>query len=245
MTLAAAVTLLALAAPPAGPVADLAAALARLPATTPVRARVEHRFAFTAGDDKPRPDGVIEALVAAGPDGLQVTWGPGVLKEADQEEQRRAADPEARTPVRDTLADLRPLALARALDATPELLRALQQSELLESRAEAKDGAPATLLTLKVTPVLGTRDRRYVKEVTATLRLWLGADGLPVAAEQLVQAKGRAFIVISFESEQLESFRFTRVGDRLVVVRAETDQRSEGAGDKSHRHSVTTVTLVP
>ena len=249
MNLAAAVALLALAGPPPslppGPLADLSAALARLTATTPVRARVEHRFTLTLGDEKLGPEGLVTAAASAGPEGLQVGWSPTVLAEADREEQRRVADPEAPSPVRDALFDLKPLQLAHTLDAAPELLRSLQQAELLERRDEVRDGAPVTLLVLKVTPVLGTRDRKYVKELTAVARVWLSADGVPVAAEQALKAKGRAFLVITFESEQKELLRFARVGDRLVVLHRETELRSEGAGEKSRRRSVTDLTLLP
>ena len=245
MTLTAALVALALAAPPTGPLADLSTALSRLGATAPVRARVEHRISVTLGDEKPGPEGLVTATASAGPDGLQLGWSPAVLAEADREAQRRVADPETPSPVRDAHFDLKPLDLAHALDAAAELRRSLQQAELVERRAEVRDGVPVTLLVLKVTPTLGSRERRYVKEVAAVIRLWLSADGLPVAAEQEVKASGRAFLVISFESEQKESFRFARVGDRLVVVHREAEQRSAGAGDKSRRHSVTDLALLP
>ena len=244
MTLAA-LTALALAAPPGGALADLSSALVRLAATAPIRARVEHRCSVTLGDERPGAEGLVTAIAAAGPEGLQVGWGPAVLAEAGREEQRRLADPEAPSPVRDALLDLKPLDLSRALDAAPELVRSLQQAELVEQRAEVRDGAPATLLVLKVTPSLGSRERRYVKEASGLVRLWLSAEGVPVAAEQEVKASGRAFLVISFESEQRESLRFARVGDRLVVVHREFEQRSAGAGDRSRRHSVTDLAPQP
>jgi hypothetical protein len=229
----------------AGGIAALSDALAALPGRTPVRARIEHRLATRAGDEGARPEGVARATATAGPDGLQVSWSPDVLAQADREEQRRAADPEALAPTRDALADLRPLAIARALDAGPELLRLLERSELVEERAEAHEGAPARLLVLKVRPALSARERKYLSEVEATARIWVGADGLPVAAEQHVKASGRVLLVVGFESEQRETFRFARAGDRLVVVRHELDQRSEGAGDKGGRRAVTTLAVGP
>jgi hypothetical protein len=164
-----------------------------------------------------------------------------VLAETDREEQRRVEKPESASPVRDALFDLKPLQLAHTLDAAPELLRALQQAELLEQRPEVRDGAPVTLLVLKVTPALGTRERRYVKELSAVARVWLGADGLPVAAEQEIKAKGRAFLVITFESEERETFRFAHVGDRLLVVRHQGERTGSGAGEKSGRKSTTVL----
>jgi hypothetical protein len=245
MTFPALLALAALAGPPPGPLADLTAALGRLGATAPIRARVEHRLTITSGDEPPGPEGLVRATVAAGPEGLQVGWSSATLAEAEQEAQRRSADPEAATPVRDALHDLQPLDLGRALDAARELLRALAKAELLETRPDVKDGAAATLLVLKVTPPLGRRDRKYVKELIGVARVWIGADGVPLAAEQEVTVRGRAFLVISFESRQVERFRFARSGDRLVATHHEVEQRSEGAGEKSSRRSATEVSLQP
>jgi len=98
---------------------------------------------------------------------------------------------------------------------------------------------------LKVTPPLGARERRYVKEISAVARVWLGPDGVPLAAEQEIKAKGRVFLVITFEVEQRERLRFAREGDRLVALHRESEQRSSGAGEKGWRRSVTDVTPLP
>lgn len=233
--------------PPAAaePLRDLAATLARLPASRPVRARVVHRFTSGQGDEPAAPEGIATAVAAAGPDGLQVTWGREVLAEAEREEAALVAHPDGRAPVRDALFDLRVLALGRVLDAAPELARVLQGAELLEQRPDAFEGAPARLLVVKVTPPLGARERRYVKEVQATARIWLGADGVPLAAEQELKARGRVFLVIGLEVEQRDRLRFGRDGDRLVTLRRESEQRSSGGGDRSWRRSVTEVTPLP
>lgn len=261
MTLAAALACLALAAAPAeapavgpppaqvaapaGPLADLAAALSRLGGTSPVRARVEHRFTSSQGDEPPRPEGLVVATAGLGPDGLQVTWDRTLLAEAEAEEARLVTDAGAPTPVRDALLDLRIPTLAHVLDAVPELSRVLRGAELLEAREDTLDGAPARLLVLKVTPPLGARERRYVKEIDATARLWLGPDGLPLAAEQRILARGRVFLIISFEIELKERLRLIREGDRLVAARRESEQRSSGAGEKGWRRSVTEVVPLP
>jgi hypothetical protein len=252
MTLCAAVALLALAAPPAGaalqatpagPLAELAAALERLGGAQTVRVRVEHRYTFSQGDEPPRPEGQIWAMAETGPHGLKVTWDGALLADADREERQLVTDPDAPSPVRDALFDLRTLTLAHVLDAAPELLRTLRGAELLEARDEEKDGVPARLLVLKVTPPLGARERKYVKEVAATARVWLGPDGLPVASEQEISAKGRAFLVITFDIDVREKLRFGREGDRLVVLHRESEQRSSGAGERSWRRSVTDLTV--
>jgi hypothetical protein len=80
--------------------------------------------------------------------------------------------------------------------------------------------------------------------VEATARIWLGPDGVPVAAERTVLLQGRIFLIIGFEIEQKDAVRFGRSGDRLVVLRQESDSRSSGAGERRDRHARTTLTLL-
>ena len=96
---------------PPDPLAQLVGALARLPATTPVRARVEHQVTFTQGDEeKTPPAGTATATASSGPEGLRVTWSPSLLARAEAEERERLQNPDAFTPTRDAVGDLRTLA---------------------------------------------------------------------------------------------------------------------------------------
>ncbi len=230
---------------PPDPVAQLVGVLARLPATTPVRARVEHRVTFTQGDEEQAPPaGTATAIASSGPEGLRITWSPSLLARAEAEERERLQNPDAFTPTRDAVSDLRTLALARAFDAVPEMLRSLHEARVLEDEVEPFEGAPTRVLLLQVKPAIASRDRKYVRDVEATARIWLGPDGVPLAADRRVLLKGRIFLVITFEIEQKESLRFGRSGDRLVVLRQESDNRSSGAGERRDRLAVTTLSLV-
>ncbi|HET8733819.1 MAG TPA: hypothetical protein VFM45_08610, partial [Anaeromyxobacteraceae bacterium] len=183
--------------PPPDAIAQLVGTLARLPATTPIRARVEHKVTFRQGTDDPNPStGSATASAAAGPDGLRISWTPATLAQAEAEERARIANPDAFAPTRDAVNDLRTLAVARSVDAVPELLRQLVEAKVLEDRPDVHEGAPARLLVLQVTPVIAARDRKYVKEVEATSRIWLGPDGVPLAEERRALAKGRIFLII-------------------------------------------------
>ena len=239
---AAVLALLSAAVPP-GPLAGLDSALAGLAALGPVRARFTHRYTATAGDGKDavRTEGEVSGEVAEGPGGLQITWPAELLQRARAEERRRATDPEARTPARDGIIAVNTMDLARLLDAAATLRDALDGATLLEDQPDTLDGAEARLLVLKLAVQLSPRDRRYVKEVEARLRLWLDPDGLPVAAESETKLSGRAFLVVTFKSEQQERWRFRRVGGRLVAVRHEDERHGEGAGDRGDRSSVTTL----
>jgi hypothetical protein len=231
----------------AEPLAELQATLTRLTATTPVTARFSHHFEQRNGEGKDASlvQGEVAGEVSESSAGLELRWGPEVLERARQEGRRRAADPEAPSPTQDGIAELDALRLSRSLDVVPELREALGHATLVEDRSEPLDGAPARLLVLKLDPPLRARDRKYVKELDATAKIWLGPDGVPVAAERRVRTGGRAFLVVTFESEERESFRFAHLGDRLVAVRHELDRHGQGAGERSARKSTTTLEVRP
>jgi hypothetical protein len=247
------VSALALAADPAevgprpDPLADLQAALARLGGKAPAAARFTVRFENSTGEGKEqvKVTGEVSGEVAEAAAGLSIRWGPAVLAQARDEERRHAVNPEVPTPTRDGLAQVQAIDLANRLDAAASLRDELARATLVEVKEELLDGLPTRLLILKLSPALQARERRYVKELDAIGKVWLGPDGLPLAAEARVLGKGRIFLIISFETEIRQAWRFARAGDRLVAVRFEEERRWEGAGDRGERKSVTTLELLP
>jgi hypothetical protein len=252
---AAALTLLAALAlgadPPTGPrpdpLVDLQAALAALPATRPAAARFTVHLENVTGEGKDavKVAGDVGGEVADGADGLQIRWSRALLRQARQEERRRALDPEETTPTRDGLVQVQAIDLANRLDAAVSLRDELSRATLIEEKEDQLDGAPARLLVVKLVPSLQARERRYLKELEAIGRIWLGPDGLPLAAEARLHGKGRIFLVITFETEVKQSWRFMRAGDRLVAVRHEDQRRWGGAGEHGERRSSWVLELLP
>jgi len=247
MTSVATLSLLAALALGADPLADLQAALARLAATRPAAARftVRHENVTGEGQDAVKVIGEVGGEVAESADGLQIRWSHALLQKARDEERRHAANPEEPTPTRDGLAQVQAIDLANRLDAAGSLRDELSRATLLEEKDDQLDGAPARLLVLKLSPALQARERRYLKELEAIGKIWLGPDGLPLAAEAHIHGKGRIFLVIGFGTDIRQSWRFTRAGDRLVAVRHEEERRWEGAGDRGERRSSSVLELLP
>lgn len=227
----------------ADPLAELDAAMSKLPAPAPLSARFTHHFEEQLGTGKAASvvTGDVAGEVMVGPSGLEVRWGPEVLARARQEELRRATDPEAASPARDGMRELDALSLWGLLDATADLRTALSHAHLVEERTEPLDGAPTRVLVLRLDGPLSAKDRKYINELEVTAKLWLGADGLPVAAERVSRARGRAFLVITFENDTRESFRFVHREGRLVATRHEVDRHSRGAGERRARKTLTSL----
>ncbi|NTV76041.1 MAG: hypothetical protein HGA66_17780 [Holophaga sp.] len=160
---------------------------------------------------------------------------------AEQEARLRTEDPEKTTPTREAMAGLDALSLQNYFDPGPQLLQDLDKATLLEERPDTLDGRSLKLLSLKLEPRLGARDRKYVKELDATAKVWVDAEGLPVAAETRVKVRGKALLVISFSSEQHDAYRFARVNGRLVTVHHLHESSGSGGGESGQSRRVTTL----
>jgi hypothetical protein len=234
-------------APIVDPIVTLQAALAALTAKTPAAARFTVRYESVNGEGKEavKASGEVTGEVAERADGMEIHWGPVVLQQARDEERRHGANPGSPTPARDGLTQVHAIDLANRLDAAGSLRDELSRATLIEEKDDLLDGAPVRLLVVKLAPVLQPRERRYLKDLDAVGKLWLGPDGLPLAAEARVHGKGRVFLIITFETEIRQSWRYTRVGDRLVAIRHEDERRWDGAGEQGERRSAWVLDLLP
>ena len=179
-----------------------------------------------------------------GPQGLKMSWSRSLIQTAAQEAKARALDPEKKTPTRRAIEGLKAMDVSEYLSGSEELLRTLDQAQVLEEKAEVWHGKPARMLSLKLTPRMGQQEKKYVKELEATAKVWIGADGLPLAAESQVHMKGRALLVISFEQRQKQEYHFARSGNRLIVIHHASESSGSGGGEKGQSRTVVTLSLV-
>jgi len=224
---------------------DLKSTLARLNGQDPIKASVDYQFWSKQGDEK-KPvitEGKATTFVEDGPQGLQMSWKRTLIQTAMQESKARAKDPEKKATTRRAIEGLKAIEVSDYLNGAEELLQTLEQGQLVEEKDEAWQGKPAKLLRLKLIPKMSKQDQKYIKEIEASAKVWIGPDGMPLAAETMTRMKGRALFVISFEQQQLNAFTFTRIGNRLVVIHH--TQESSGSGGGEHGQSKTVVTLNP
>jgi hypothetical protein len=223
-------------------VADLKKTLARLNGHEPIKARVIYEFSNRNGDDdKPViEEANIIVQVTDSPDGLTVLWPRKLTDAAASELKTSDEDSNKKHSIGRAMDALSATALNDFLNAGPRLERLLEKSELLSEGSELWQGQPAHLLTFKITPKLP----KYVKVLEQTVKLWLGADGIPLAAESRTLAKGRALLVISFESTEAEDWRFAHVGQRLVVTHHTKENQGSGGGEKGSRKTSASIDLI-
>ena len=222
---------------------DLKTALSRLKGDDAVHASVDYAFQGRSGDEKSpvMEEGRVCATVEEGPPGLRIFWDRKTLDSSAAEVRARLADPEKKTPTRSAMEALNAVTLSGYLNAAPGLLNRLAQGTLVEEKTATWQDRPARLLVFKLVPKLDAQSKKYVKEFEVVAKLWVGADGLPLAAQNRTTLKGRALLMITFEQTEEESYEYARRGDRLVAVRHMKEEHHSGMGEKNDRK--TTVNL--
>jgi hypothetical protein len=224
---------------------DLRATLQKLPGGEPVKATLEHSFWRQTMDDK-KPtvsQGKVSAQVEDGPQGLRVTWTRPTLQQAGRELSAQEREPERTTPTRTALRNIDALEASESLNHAEALVRDLAQAQIQEEKAEPWQGHPAKLLVLKLTPRIPESQRKYLKELKVEGRVWIAPDGLPLAFSSSVAYKGSRMF-ISFEGGNTQDLQFAKVGNRLVVVRATSEDRNSGFGASSQTKKTTTVAIL-
>ncbi len=225
--------------------ADLKRTLAGLEGKQPIEARLAFSHSQRNGNDdrKPSAPATVHAEVGADSGGVRLGFERRTLDLAISES--RQTDPESKKPVSGALSQILVTDVDEYLNAAPKLLAPLERAVLISDKPETWRGQPARVISLKLNPLLGKQERKYVKKLDATAKVWIGADGLPLAAEQNYAYSGRAMLVINFESASHESFEFQKRGDRLVVVRHRREDKTSGGGESGTRRIDARLTLAP
>ncbi|MGZ5492769.1 MAG: hypothetical protein ACXW3E_04485 [Thermoanaerobaculia bacterium] len=201
--------------------ADLRAALARLPATAPVNGTLDVTSVSTNNEEEKADTGKATVGFDAGDAGLRILYPRATIVQANQEARGEAIDPEHSTPVRSGLRRVRPIHVAELLDAAASLNVVLQNAQLVQTKGR--------VIVLKLAPKLSKAANKHMKKLESTLTLKLGEDGVPIAAERTTSIKA-SMLLISFENAQKESWTYTRSGHRLVATRYEHTEKTDGFG---------------
>lgn len=221
---------------------DLRATLAQLPATAAVHGTFEVTSTVTNSDDPQITGGKASVGFEADSNGLRIVYSKSLLTQASQEARVEEADPDKPTPVRSGAERVHPLQLADLLDAAAALNTQLLNAQVTDVKALTFQGVAAHLLVLKLNPKLSKGQAKHMKKVEASMSLWLGPDGVPLAGERTFLGKA-SFMLLSFEFNQTANWTYTRSGDRLVMTRYEEKQKTDGLGEHESSRVEQTVRL--
>lgn len=218
---------------------DLRTALQKMQATQPVQASATCQSWSRSGKGGKEKitQGEAKARLSDGSGGLQLEWDKAELDRIESAKKAKNSGPGAALELLDGER------AKRLLDAAPDLLEDLKGAALLEDRQDTWNGHPARLIQVKFDDSdMDAEDRKHLKTFTHTMKVWMGADGAPLASLEQVDLKG-SFFLISFESHSTIHRTFVRAGDRLVVVHSESEESGSGAGQTGQSKKVIDLRL--
>ncbi|MBS1767603.1 MAG: hypothetical protein JST05_09410 [Acidobacteria bacterium] len=214
--------------------ADLRAALQKLPATQPVKAVADCQSWSSSGKAKaPRIiQGRAEARLEDGPAGLRLGWDKAELARIEAASKAKDAGP------KQAMDQINGEKAKDLLDAAGALLDDLKDAQLLGDQPEAWNGAPARLLTFKLDAKdLDEDDRKHLKSFSHILKVWVDGAAMPLASLEQMDMKGSVFL-ISFEGHTVERRKYARIGDHLVTAHSESEAHGSGAGQEGAQKTV-------
>lgn len=219
----------------AAPVDELLTRLGTCTDTSPVKVRVSHSFSRTTGEGKESrtEERLVKLTAQASPEsGLVLSWDSDQLRSPGANAEKNS------------LSAIGPQSVFDFLNAAPVFSKRLNGAVLLEDKSDTFQGSPTRLLVVKLDPKLDAQSKKYIKQIEALAKIWLDPEGYPLAAETSVSLKGRAYLVITFDSAEKETYRFARVGGRLLVTQHDKTGGGSGAGEKATIQEQTKLELL-
>jgi hypothetical protein len=222
--------------------AELAATLARFPATDEIQGSLEIQLSRQSSEEHWADKSRVNVEVEDGPQGIKVGLSRAGARQALRELRAQILDPGKRTPTYSALQVLSLNEVSGDLDCAAALAQDVALSHLLEVKPAAYQGRPARLLVLALPPRLSDEARKHIRTAESQLLVWVGADGVPLGAEKVEHTKGR-FLVLFFESLRKQTWSFGRKGNRLYSSRHEVSDSASGMGQDYRSSTLAVLTL--
>ncbi len=171
----------------ADPLAEVRSALAGVDGHEPVCVTLEVRVWVTGASQPELREGRVSLRAEHGPDGRRVTY-PRPLLDRIAEEEKTAGDDPSALPASEVLQEVDAIGLGQSLSFASPLGQLIKDGTLLE--AKAAEGESNGKLVIRADPAR-LDDPPYTKESELVVTLWLGPDGVPVAADTARKGEGR------------------------------------------------------
>lgn len=202
---------------------DLRAALDKLRAREPIRARIAQENSGEYSDEGQKRTREARASIVAEDGGvghgLRLVYDDVALTQAGREQAGRR---DARGPG-DAVRDLDALRVLDLLRPAEKLLEDLTGARLQSESVDRASGHPSRALELVLRAPRGL-DREKGFRVTRTARVWIDGSGIPLSSEIRVITEVRRFIFkVRFDTTQKDDYEIA--ARRLVTRRRDTKNR--------------------
>jgi hypothetical protein len=224
-------------------VSDLRATLSGLHGGKPLAGTMQVSSTVKEGDDASKTTHAkVQIDVSSDARGLHLGFSSTLLQRSSREAAANATNQDAPTPIQNLLGRLSPVNVQPMVDYATDLRHSLDGSTLASEKDELHDGKPTHLLVFTVPVPAAASKQMTVKEYTGEVRVWLGADGVPMAVREATRIKGRKFL-ISIEFDTTTDYALRVIDKRLVVVSRHTEESHSVFGNSGS--SATDAMLTP
>jgi len=218
---------------------DLQKRLEKFAAKAPFAASAKVQLNAAAQEDASRAgEGAFD--IESGPSGFTIRISAKTLLASANEAAAQKQNPNAPTPARTAMVALTVFDIMDSVDVASMLRDDLNRATLIDEQSATVEGKPSTVLRIRVKPSFATKSR-FVSEPKIELKIWIGSDGIPIAAERVSNySAGIGFV--RGENTRSERWDFAAYGDRLYATRNDQNEDATAAG--KHIRSSRTVWYV-
>ena len=212
----------------ADPIDDLRATLQKYPAKSKFVASATFQVTQNAQEKAANAqNGSTTFDIESGNAGLEIRVPQTALSAAESELGAKKRDAKSATPTRTAMAALALFDVVDSVDCGAMLLDDLDQATLVSAKPSPLNGTPATLVQVKVKPTIVPT--RFVKEPKIELKVWIGTDGVPIAAERNSNFSA-SVMIISASNVRKEHWDLAVAGDRLYAAKHDEENKVSAVG---------------
>lgn len=226
---------------------DLRQALQMLRTPQPVVLDVQFKLFGRSGDEKDlqEREGLLQLRLEDSADGLRMSYSPELIAQLSAEEIAKTIDEDVKNSALNAIGQFDYWEWRELVFPVDQLELMLARYRFIGESPSVYDGRRARLLRFSLPKEkIDKRYRKYVKKYRNRLQLWIDDEGVPLASQLTEEGSGRVFIVIGFRFKNAVQMEYQRLGDRLITLRREVKDESEGATMQSERHFISLVSVV-
>ena len=186
--------------------------------------------------------------LADGAPGFQLTYSNTVLDKIESEQVLKDQDEEANTPTTNAMNRLDTTQLNQMLSAAPSLARFINKASFVDETPTEFQNQSARRLTFDL-PLESLVDsaevREYVDEFEGKYSVIIDNKGVPLQSILSFNGSGSAFVIFSVEMSQTNTTNYQQHGDRLVMIKQETQRSSTSTFADTESTEIKRLTVLP
>jgi hypothetical protein len=224
--------------------ADFRAALQRLKSATPVVMNTQFKLFGRTGEHNEliEREGVIDLRLEDGPGGIKASYSNDLVAQLHAEELAKLEDENVKNSALNAVGQFDYWEWRELLHPAAQLELALGRYDFIGETAAEKNGKPVRVLNFSMAKEkVDPKFRKYIKSYKNHLEIWIDEKGVPLASSAYEHGSGRVFIVIGFTFNNEFHSEYQQHAGRLISVKREVREQTEGAAMQSYRHYIATV----